>query len=181
MKLRYLAGLSLLLVGHIAFAEEEGSIISEWLKYDNSKLPAPLENEFTLPDLAKLKQWYIYPMDKRMGPAQVEIAADSVSSGKDKIIRYAIAITPKGGVRNVLFEGLECDTARYRDYAVGTPELTWSKIINSKWKPGLIQLRNVWQGQLLNDFCSFSTVTEESAQSIINDIKKGQLASEIKK
>ena len=177
MKLRYLAALSLLLCSQFVLSEENKDGITEWLKYDNSTLPPAVEDPFTLPDLAKLKDWYVYPMGRNMRFAQVAIAADSVQTGKDEIIRYAVAVTAKSGVRSVYFEGLDCNTARYRLYAVGTSARDWAEVDKVIWKPGQIQLLNVWQGQLLKDFCGVSAITEKSAESIISQIKKGQLES----
>ena len=89
--------LILSLAAAMACAEqpEDESSIKTWLTTDREKLPPPAEQEFALPDLTSLKDWHVYPMDRRMGSARVEIAADSVSIGKeDRILRYAVAVIP---------------------------------------------------------------------------------------
>lgn len=162
MKLHWLFCLSLLSAAHLASAAKGtdfsgDSDIKRWAMGDIATLPAPAEDDFTLPELAQLKDWRMYPIDRAMGQTRVEIAADSLSVGKDdEIIRYAIAIIPPSGVRNLLFEGLDCNSSRYRTYAVGQTQPGWKKLDNIVWHVARLNVRNAWQGQLLKDFCGMT-------------------------
>lgn len=133
----------------------EGTL-QKWITSGRTDQPPAKEDPFTMPELAGLKDWRSYPLAEIMGNTRIEIAADSVQSGKDGIIRYAIAITPRSGTRNVLFEGLDCDTMRYRSYAFGQPDKTWKKLETVTWRAGKLQTINHWQGPLLKEFCGFS-------------------------
>ncbi len=168
--------LILSLAAAMACAEqsEDESSIKTWLTTDRDKLPPPAEQEFTLPDLAGLKDWYVYPMDRRMGSARVEIAADSVSIGKeDRILRYAVAIIPKSGLRNVFFEGIDCFTSRYRNYAWAQPDQTWRKADKLVWRVALGGTINAWQGTLINDFCG--DAGPYSLKEIQKAVREGEL------
>lgn len=144
--------------------------LSSWFRTDRADLPAPEEKAFVLPDLAKLTDWRIYPAGPEMAGSRVEIATDSVQVSKeDQIVRYAIAVTPKNGVRNVMFEGLDCDSMRYRLYAFGLSDQRWQKLETVTWRVGLLNTRNVWQGELLKDFCGMTG--PYSAEVIIKSLK----------
>lgn len=146
----------------------EGSL-QKWLSSDSNASQAVKEDPFTLPELAGLKDWRSYPLPEVMGTTQIEIAADSVQSGKDGIVRYAIAITPSSGTRNVLFEGLDCDSMRYRHYAFGLPDKTWKTIENITWRMGQMKTINAWQGPLLKKFCGFSSAN--SSEDIVKTLR----------
>lgn len=133
----------------------EGTL-QKWITSGRTDQPPAKEDPFTLPELAGLKDWRSYPLTEVMGTTKIEIAADSVQSGKDGIIRYAIAITPRSGVRNVLFEGLDCDSMRYRLYAFGQTDKTWKNLETVVWREGKLHTINHWQGPLLKEFCGFS-------------------------
>jgi hypothetical protein len=155
MRPHRLACLTFALFASLALAAEKEDDVS-WIKRDKENAPPPQEMAFTLPDLAKLKEWRTYPASRAMGENRVEIAIDSISVGKDDILRYAVAIIPKGGPRNVFFEGIDCFSGRYRTYAWGTPEKTWHKPEQLRWKVAVLNVRNAWQGEILNDFCETS-------------------------
>ncbi len=175
MLLRRLCCLTLLCATSLAYAEKpEESDIQRWMKTDRENMPAPVEQEFQLPDLAKLKDWRVYTVGREMGSTRVEIATDSIAIGKeDRILRYAIAIIPKTGLRNVFFEGLDCYSSRYRNYAWGNPDQTWRKTENIVWRVAYKGVRNAWQGALAADFCS--DTGPYSLDTIVSSLQKGTL------
>ncbi len=164
----------LFVTGLACAAETEESEVTSWLKRDKESAPPPTEQEFALPDFAKLKDWRAYKIGPNMGENRVEIAVDSVAIGKDDILRYAVAIVPKSGVRNVFFEGLDCYSGRYRTYAWGSSERAWRKTEGTRWKVANLNVRNAWQGELLKDFCTFRG-GPLSAEAIIKTLRGGVL------
>ncbi|MDR3411668.1 MAG: CNP1-like family protein [Formivibrio sp.] len=174
MSLRRFYCLILVLATSLAYAEKpEENDAQRWLKTDRENLPPPAEQTFQMPDLAKLNDWRVYPVGRDMGSTRVEIAVDSVSIGKeDRILRYAIAIIPKTGLRNVFFEGLDCYTSRYRDYAWGNPDQTWRKTETVVWRVAQKGVRNVWQGALVEDFCG--DTGPYSRDTILSSLQKGK-------
>lgn len=62
-----------------------------------------------------------------------EVDEASVTVGADGVIRFTVVVTSPGGVRNVSYEGMRCDTAERRLYALGRRDGSWSKARNSQW------------------------------------------------
>jgi len=50
------------------------------------------------------------------------------------VTRYTIVIESETGAKNVLFEGLRCQTGEFRTYAYGTFDKKFSKARTSKWQ-----------------------------------------------
>jgi hypothetical protein len=65
----------------------------------------------------------------------------SISVGEDKVVRYTVVIEAAGGAKNVLFEGMRCETVERRLYAYGHADGTWSKARKSGWEG--IKLRSL--------------------------------------
>lgn len=175
MLLRRICCLTLLFATSLACAEKaEDSDIKRWMKTDRENMPPPVEQAFPMPDLARLTDWRVYKVGREMGSTRVEIAADSVSVGKeDRILRYAVAIIPQTGLRNVFFEGLDCYSSRYRNYAWGNPDQTWRKTETAVWRVAQKGVRNAWQGSLLEDFCG--DTGPYSLDTIVSSLQKGTL------
>ena len=64
------------------------------------------------------------------------VDASSIAVGTDGVVRYTLVIETAGGVRNVSFEGMRCETKERRLYAFGRRDGTWSKSRSNQW--GLI-------------------------------------------
>lgn len=172
---RRLYCLILMLATSLAFAEKkEDSDVQRWMKTDRENMPPPAEQAFPMPDLAKLKDWRVYKVGRDMGSSRVEIAADSVSIGKeDRILRYAIAIIPSTGLRNVFFEGIDCYSSRYRNYAWGNPDQSWRQNESVIWRVANKGMRNAWQGALVDDFCG--DTGPYALDTIVSSLQKGTL------
>ena len=65
---------------------------------------------------------------------QFFIDANSVTLGKDGVVRYATVVKTEGGATNVTFEGMRCETREQKLYALGRPDKTWALARDSKWQ-----------------------------------------------
>lgn len=76
------------------------------------------------------------PLPVRSSGAGFDYALDpgSVSRGKDGVMRYIVMLTSASGVRNVLYEGLRCDTGEFRTYAFGSGTDGFHRIGRSDWR-----------------------------------------------
>jgi CNP1-like family len=82
------------------------------------------------------------PQSGSMLPFYVSAATDnqffvdgaSLVVGPDGVVRYVLVIQAAGGVRNVSFEGVRCETRERRVYASGRPDGTWSRSRNDSWQ-----------------------------------------------
>lgn len=62
------------------------------------------------------------------------IDANSVSVGRDGVIRYTMVSTSPGGARNIRYEGIRCKTFEKKVYAFGQPDGTWSRSRRDQWE-----------------------------------------------
>lgn len=63
----------------------------------------------------------------------VDPASFSISK-TDGIVRYVVVATSAAGAKNVMYEGLRCETGEVRTYARAKPDGTWVPVTNSEWK-----------------------------------------------
>ena len=62
------------------------------------------------------------------------IDRSTLSTQKDGEVRYVLVASSNEGARNVTYEGLRCQTAENRVFAVGQPDNTWT-IARGTWRP----------------------------------------------
>ncbi|UXY15925.1 CNP1-like family protein [Chitiniphilus purpureus] len=128
------------------------SVLDRMLGADNP--PPPPEQPFTRPELPTLRQWQPYFVNYESRNNAFYLAVDSVSVGPDDIVRYAMAVTPKGGnVKNFRFEGIDCKTKQYRIYAHSIDGASWAES-KQQWKRLVKNQRNAFQGALYEDVCT---------------------------
>jgi hypothetical protein len=131
------------------------SKVKEWI---DGKLPIPAEEPFSMPAVAALKDWVPFDFPQHNRSNNYSIALDSITVGKDAIVRYAVAVKPRSGnVTTLVFEGIDCDTNQYRRYASATMGSEWRNLKSVEWKPSSTNGHNAWQGNLANDFCGLYT------------------------
>jgi hypothetical protein len=57
----------------------------------------------------------------------------SLTIGSDGVFRYTLVATSPSGVRNVSYEGIHCQVAQKKTYAIGRADGTWVRARNSAW------------------------------------------------
>ncbi|MBM9888776.1 MULTISPECIES: CNP1-like family protein [Deefgea] len=136
--------------------ESDGGGIKDIFSRVNAALPIPpeQEQEIQFPNLSSLQEWAPIQFYQEIKSNTYRIALDSLSLGKDQIVRYVVAISPKsGGLQNIIFEGIDCKTNQYRTYGWGTPQKEWSKNSKVNWRLIQKNQHNAWQGSLADSFC----------------------------
>jgi len=63
------------------------------------------------------------------------IDARSLSVGEDGVVRYTLLIRTAGGATNVSFEGIRCEGAARKVYAVGHADGSWARARSPQWRP----------------------------------------------
>ncbi|BCL76862.1 hypothetical protein JHS3_25980 [Jeongeupia sp. HS-3] len=145
--------------------DNTGLNIMDMLK--DKELPAPEEKPFDRPELSSLKQWAPFTVNYESRANKFYIAVDSITvSPDDNLVRYAVAVVPKGGVWNVTYEAMDCSTAQYRVYAYGNSEGQWQDL-SRKWKKIVKASYNAYAGELIDSFCRFDDTLKQ------NDIRSG--------
>ena len=55
--------------------------------------------------------------------------------GSDGVVRYVLVVRTSGGAKNISFEGIHCKELKWKLYATGHRDGTWSKARLSEWRP----------------------------------------------
>jgi hypothetical protein len=65
------------------------------------------------------------------------IDASSLAAGTDGVVRYVLLVQTSGGATNVSFEGMHCREMRWKHYATGRSDGTWTKsrVARIDWRP----------------------------------------------
>jgi len=58
----------------------------------------------------------------------------SVSLGTDKVLRYAVVLESKAGVRNYFYEGIRCATDEFKTYAYASQDGHFKPLESASWK-----------------------------------------------
>jgi len=102
-----------------------GFIPGEKWKEGNVIIPAFPQSD----DLLKVE------VDRADMPFNFYIDSKNISvSNDDGITRYTVVLESNSGAKNVLFEGIRCQTAEFRTYAYGTYDNKLVKARTSKWE-----------------------------------------------
>ena len=74
----------------------------------------------------------------------------SVSVGKDGVVRYTLLARSPSGVENMTYEGIRCSEGSYRVYAYGRPG-GWSER-DSEWRPIEAKTMQRWHNALWQEY-----------------------------
>lgn len=135
------------------------------------------------------KQWVetetvlpAYPSTQNLLPFEVSatrsryyVDANSISVGKDGVIRYTVVINAPGGATNISFEGMRCETGERRLYAYGHPDRIWSKAQTELWQEINFAFGHSYQKVLYEEyFCPTDRFAKTAAEAIMNLRRAGR-------
>ncbi len=158
MSLRVLVFSVLLLLvpfaGATAGEPEEEDLPRQWQELD-VQFPPPPAAEALIPlyvSAATANRFYI--------------DGSSLSVGADLVVRYVMVVETPGGVRNVTYEGMRCESRSRRIYASGRADGSWSKARNDEWVRILDAYANRQHAALfLEYFCPFGNSVRTAAEA----------------
>ncbi|MDK9702887.1 MAG: CNP1-like family protein [Sulfuritalea sp.] len=84
------------------------------------------------------------------------IDASTLAVGTDGVVRYVLVVKTSGGATNVSFEGINCRDLRWKHYATGRSDGTWtiSRAVRNDWRPIETKALNAHHAALSHDlFC----------------------------
>lgn len=159
-----LLGLGLLAINPGAVAAADSDDEYEVKKWEEAEvqLPAP-------PKESDLKAFYVSAVtDNRffVDPA-------SISVGNDGVVRYTLLVLTSGGVRNLTFEGMRCETRERRLYAVGRSDGTWSKSRNKQWERIREAVNNRHHAALFQEYFCPGGVIVRDAEEARDALRRG--------
>lgn len=113
-------------------------------------LKPPPENAVNLPP---------YPQERDLlefaaGPAgshRYFVDKQSLLIGNDEIVRYAVVVKAAGGAVSASYEGIRCNPAQKRIYAVGR-DGKWIEAKNAQWTEIRPRVANEYQATLYMDY-----------------------------
>ena len=96
----------------------------------------------------------------------------SVAVGADGVARFSVVLESASGARNVLFEGMRCDTREYKTYAIGTSADRFQAVQRPQWRPIPPHEVNAFRRDLYrNHVCGDHSV--RSAGDIVRSLASG--------
>lgn len=97
----------------------------QWQEVEKVQPPA-------YPEDAGLREIYISPVATN----KYYVDADTLALGDDGVVRYVLVVKTSGGATNVSFEGMHCATMRWKHYATGRSDRTWtlSRAVRQEWR-----------------------------------------------
>jgi len=91
--------------------------------------------EVTIPPYPQSDDLIKVEVDRVDMPFQFYLDKKNISSFvKNDLVRYSVVIESDSGAKNVLFEGIRCQTNQYKTYAYGTYDNKFTKARTSEWK-----------------------------------------------
>ncbi len=127
------------------------------------------ESEFTLPAFPDPANLIPFEVGFRTGK-KFSIDGQSLSVGKDGVIRFTLSIVSAEGAKNISYEGMRCATGERRPYAFGRPDGTWSRARGDRWIAIRGDRNNHYVELFVNYFCSVhapNITTPEAARQIL--------------
>ena len=179
--IRRLLLLGLLGLSATAWAAQECDTRKYYECYDYQETPqeAWKEEKYTLPappDADKL-----IPFEVNVANAnRFFVDPDSISIGKDGVVRFTVVIESSSGARTVNYEGLRCETRERRLYAFSQPNGQWAENPGATWMAVHKQqhkMHNGYPGVLFDEYFCVNREPVASPAVAIERLRHGPPAT----
>lgn len=116
-----------------------------------------------------------FPKDQDLVRIQVDgdvnfdffVDLESVSVGRDRIVRYTLWARSVGGAINITYEGIKCKGRERKFYAFGRKDRTWAVARDPQWTSISIAPRDLAQATLHDAyFCPGRSMVPDRAEAI---------------
>jgi hypothetical protein len=98
---------------------------------------------------------------------KVELDGKALAVTPDAIVRYTLVVTSPQGARNVSYEGIRCDPAEWKTFALGRSDGTWATPSQSEWQAVEERGYNAIRFTLAKDyFCGLNGTPLKDANAI---------------
>jgi hypothetical protein len=115
-----------------------------------------------------------FPKEENLVSIQVDggpsfdffVDLESVSVGRDGVVRYTLLARSAGGATNISYEGIRCSGRERKLYAFGRADKTWSAARNPQWVSISDLPVNLLQA-MLHDvfFCRARTIVRDAEEA----------------
>lgn len=147
---------------HIPYTEDFSDAEKTWTELSLQLPAAPQQSD-------------LLPVD--IGPTtsfRFAVDASSLSVGGDGVVRYTLVSTSPNGARNITYEGIRCQTAEQKLYAIGHADGKWSRSRNDSWKRIDATGTNPSQAALFTDFYCDVGQVKGDVKAITERLRSGR-------
>lgn len=146
---------------HLPFSEDFDDAEKTWTEL-SLQLPAAPKTENLLPISIGPTATHKFAVD-----------ASSISIGADGVVRYTLVSTSPYGAQNITYEGIRCETAEQKLYAIGHSNGKWSRSRNDSWKRIDSTGLNPSQSALFTDYYCDIGSPKGDVKAITERLRKG--------
>lgn len=99
---------------------------------------------------------------------RIELDSKALAVTSDAIVRYTLVVTSPQGARNVSYEGIRCDPAEWKTFALGRADGTWATPSQAEWQTVEERGYNAIRYTLAKDyFCGLNGAPLKDANAIV--------------
>lgn len=110
---------------------------------------------------------------RNLGDNTVELDRKALVVTPDAIVRYTLVVTSPQGARNVSYEGIRCDPAEWKYFALGRSDGTWSAPSQAEWQAVEERGYNAIRYTLAKDyFCGLGGEPLKDAKAILTRMRE---------
>jgi hypothetical protein len=102
------------------------------------------------------------------------IDGSTLTVAADNVVRYVLVVRTSGGAQNISFEGMHCKEGKWKTYATGRSDSTWSKARISEWRPIENKPVNRHHAALSKDFFCPNGINIQTADEGRNALRLGK-------
>jgi hypothetical protein len=126
----------------------------EEFDYDDSGDVPWKEQAGAIPSMPDLDEMLTVPVDN--DDFEVSIDPNTLNIGKDRVVRYWVALKSQQGAVNAMYEGINCSTKEYKTYAFGDKSGKVTLMKQPRWMPNQSVQGKSFRQELGQDYlCNF--------------------------
>ncbi|MFN8753814.1 MAG: CNP1-like family protein [Betaproteobacteria bacterium] len=104
---------------------------------------------------------------------KVRIDTRTLRVDEDLVVRYVVAVTTPGGVRNISHEAIRCDPNESKRIAIARTDGSWGRVSRSEWEPVSNVTYNAVQFSLAKDYFCGPMGAPRGKADIVNRLERG--------
>ncbi|KAF1030180.1 MAG: hypothetical protein GAK40_00115 [Burkholderia plantarii] len=106
-------------------------------------------------------------------PLQFFVDSKSLTVGTDGVVRYTVVVTSPSGARNVIYEGIRCDTYEWRQYgSLNADHDGWDQTVATDWTRIENGDLNAYHAALYQDYFCSNKVPVAKAGAILDNLRQ---------
>jgi len=131
------------------------------------------EGAITLPPWPRQDRLLEVPLGLANFPFTVYLDPDTLETGDDGVLRYALVLESRSGVWNASYEGMLCYKGEYRRYAYGSGG-DWQLLAGQPWQRVVDDGRNSYRYLLYRDYLCRVAGADPDTGEILRRIRNGR-------